>query len=209
MATHLDEVRSTIPRSRWGGPAVCLASAALAAATFPMIGNSLRPVDGVATTTLFADAAGRLEATALLGSFAAAGLFLAAVRLSRVIPGGRGVVTGIAGGAVALMLAVYTSAFAAGSTVAARMLDDPGPGVGEAALVAVNMADFARLAPSLALAVAVALSRRHLPKPITVSAAVLAFLFLTPVTAWIGAVLAPVWLGIAGALAKADGHPKQ
>ena len=199
MTTNVQQHASSKPATGRGGTAVCIASAVLAAATFPVIGNSLRPVPGVDTTALFADAAGRLQLASVLGVLASAGLFLAAARLAQQVPGIGGKVAGLAGGAVALMLGIYVAVFSAGSIVAGQMLEAPGPGVGEAALVALNMADLARYAPSLALVVTVVLCRRHLPKSVVVTAGVLAVMFLVPMTSWIAAILTPVWLGLAGA----------
>jgi hypothetical protein len=113
-------------------------------------------------------------------------------------------VVGGAGAAVALMLALYTASFAAGA-IATQTLEDPGNGVGEAALVISNTADLARSAPSLALLLAAWAARRHLPKAVSVVVVILAATFVLPITSWLAALATPVWLGVAGAFARTDG----
>ena len=202
MTTHTDTTPLGTTTTTWPTRVACLGSAALAAAIFPIIGNTLRPVEGVPATELFAEAANRLLLAGILAAYAAAGLFLAAARLRQQLPGLAGAVAGAAGAAVALMLAVYTASFAAGAIVT-QMLDDPGSGVGEAALVLVNATDLARSAPSLALLLAAWAARRHLPRPVSVAAVILAAMFVLPITAWLAAIVTPVWLGVAGAFARA------
>ena len=200
MTTHTDTTPFGDTTTAWPTRVVCLGSAALAAAIFPIIGNTLRPVEGVPATEMFAEGSNRLLLAGILAAYAAAGLFLAAARLRQQLPGLAGTVAGLAGAAVALMLAVYTASFAAGAIVT-QMLDDPGNGVGEAALVLVNAADLARSAPSLALLLAAWAARRHLPRPASVTAVILAAMFVLPLTSWLAAFATPVWLGVAGALA--------
>jgi hypothetical protein len=81
--------------------------------------------------------------------------------------------------------------------VADYVLTEAGPGVGEAALVVLNVVEITRYAPGLLLVAAVLVARRRLPRTITVPAAVLAALTVFPMTSWVAAVLIPVWLGIA------------
>lgn len=207
MTTHTEATRLATTTTTWPARAVCLGSAALAAAIFPIIGNTLRPVEGVPATELFAEGADRLLLAGIIAAYAGAGLFLAAARLRRHLPGLAGTVAGAAGAAVALMLAVYTASFAAGAIVT-QMLDDPGNGVGEAALVLVNTADLARSAPSLALLLAAWAARRHLPKAVSVAAVILAAMFVLPMTAWLAALATPVWLGVAGAFVRTNEAPQ-
>jgi hypothetical protein len=111
-------------------------------------------------------------------------------------------VVAYAGAATAILLALYYGSFAAGALVGTDLLTVPGPGVGEAALVAANMIEFGRFAAGLALAVGVAVAYRRIPKGLAISAIVMAVLAATPFTAWVAAILIPVWLGIAGALVR-------
>lgn len=138
----------------------------------------------------------------LVGSHVAvlvsAGLFLAAVRLGRVVPGAVGAVITAAGSAVALMYAGYYSAFGAGAVLVDA--GTSGPGIGEAAWVVLNAMEITRFAPALALVVAATVAGRVLPRWVRVSAGVLAVVTLVPMTAWVAALLVPVWLGLSAAL---------
>ena len=203
MTTNTDTTPIAEDTTTWPVRTVCLGSAALAAAIFPIIGNTLRPMEGVPATELFAEGANRLLLAGILAAYGGAGLFLAAARLRQHLPGLSGAVAGVAGAAVALMLAVYAASFAAGAIVT-EMLDDPGDGVGEAALVLLNTADLARSAPSLALLLAAWAARRHLPRALSVAAVILAAMFVLPITAWLAALATPVWLGVAGAFVRTD-----
>ena len=60
-----------------------------------------------------------------------------------------------------------TPPYAAGSNVASFVIDEPGPGVGEATLVLLNGLDLARYAPGLLLVAAVLAARRRLPRSVT------------------------------------------
>ena len=75
------------------------------------------------------------------------------------------------------------------------MLDDPGPGLGEAASLMVNLTEITRYAPGLALVVAVVAARRMLPRGVWIPASVLAVMTVFPMTTWLAALLIPVWLG--------------
>jgi len=85
-------------------------------------------------------------------------------------------------------------------TAVARLLDEPGPGLGESTLVVANMVDVTRYAPSLVLLVAALVARRSLPKPVTIAAGVILAMVLFPITTWIAVILTPIWLGVAGAV---------
>lgn len=209
MTVHLEAGTESRPRNtsglagwiaRWIAPGVCLLGTALAAAVVLVMGYGLNVADGEAATRALAEEAGRWQAASMLGLFAAAALGLAAVRLGRRIGGITGAVATAAGAAVAFLLGAYYASFAAGAVVATFSLDNPGPGLGEATLVVANMVDLTRYAPTLLLLVAALVARRSLPKPLTISAAVIVVLIALPFTTWIAAILAPMWLGVAGAV---------
>lgn len=63
------------------------------------------------------------------------------------------------------------------------------------------MVELSRYAPGLLLVGAVLVNRRSLPRTITVTAWVLLAAMVFPMTTWVAAILTPVWLGVAAALA--------
>ncbi|MGH3346564.1 MAG: hypothetical protein ACRDO4_06245 [Nocardioides sp.] len=136
----------------------------------------------------------------ILAVLVSAGLVACAVRLARTVPGDAGGVIALAGGAVALMYAGYYSVFGAGAVVATEALSAPGPGLGEAASLLLNVAEITRYAPGLALVGAAVVARRHLPRGTGVAAGVLVLMTLVPFTSWVAALLIPVWLGVAAAM---------
>lgn len=175
---------------------VGLLGSALAFSCIFLLGGGLVGDSGADVTAALVDEAIRLQLTAITAMFAAVALCVAAVRLGRRIGGDAGSTATVAGVAVSLLMSAYYSVPAAGALVADLLLNDPGPGVGEASLVLLNVVEVTRYAPSLLLVAAVLVARRRLPKAITVSAGLLAVLTVFPMTSWIAAVLIPIWLGV-------------
>lgn len=184
-------------RPRPWGRVVCAAAAIGAAVPFAL--SSFSGDSGEEITASLVDGSMPLMAGGLVAVVVAAGLFLAAVRLGRALPGDAGGVVTLAGSAVALTYAAYYASFAAGGVFATQMTDEPGPGVGEATAVLVNAVEIARFAPGLALVAAVLVVGRHLPRWVRVSAGVLTVMTLLPFTGWVAALLVPVWLGATAA----------
>jgi hypothetical protein len=181
-------------------PPLCLLGAAIAVSCFFVLGIGERGGTGAEVTTHLEANAARYQLASLLAIYAALPLCVAAVRLGRRVGGDAGRVASAAGTAVALLMAAYYSAYAAGVSVASLVLDEAGPGVGEATLVLLNGIELARYAPTLLLVTAVLVARRRLSRALTVPAWVLLVLTVFPVTTWIAALLVPVWLGVAGAV---------
>lgn len=181
---------------------VCAAASVLAVVPFALASF---PGDSGAEVTdaLVADAT-TLQLAGIVAVLAAAGLFLAAVRLGDSIGGLAGRVTTSAGTAVALMFGIYYATFAAAGVVATQTFDTPGAGLGESALLVLNVAEIARYAPGLVVVVAAVAARGRLSKGIWIPAAVLGVLTLTPFTSWIAALLIPLWLGLAAAFSGSD-----
>ena len=185
---------------------VCAGAAAAAIAPVVLVGF---PGDsGAEITAGIVEDAVALQVAAFIAVLASAGLFLASVRLGDVLGGMAGRVATAAGAAVAVLFAAYYSTFGAAGTVATVLLDEPGPGLGEAASLLLNVVEITRYGPGLALVVAAVVSRRMLAKAIWIPAAVLAVMSLAPFTAWIAAVLIPMWLGLAAAF-PGDGRPRR
>ena len=179
----------------------CLLAAAVTAGCFFVLGIGSGAGTGAEVTARLADNAARYQLASIMAIFAAVGLGLAAVRLGRRVGGQEGTVATVAGAAVAFLCAAYYSAYAAGSNVASFVIDEPGSGVGEAALVLLNGFELARYAPGLLLVAAILVARRRLPRSITIPAWVLLVVTLFPMTTWVAALVIPVWLGVAAALA--------
>ena len=154
---------------------------------------------GSAITQVLVEDSTPLTAGSLLAVLVAAGLLLASVRLGRSVSGDAGRVLLVAGSGVALLYAAYYGVFGAGAVVAGQMLSDPGPGLGEASVLLLNMAEIARFAPGLALVAAAVVARRELPRGVWGSAAVLLVLVFVPLTTWVAALLTPLWLAVAAA----------
>jgi hypothetical protein len=182
------------------GRIVCGLTAAVAIAPFAT--SELTGSTGTAITAGLVEDGVVLMVGSIVAVLAAAGLFLAAVRLGRAVGGDAGLLVTAAGSAVALMYAGYYAVFGAGGVVATQMLDEPGPGLGEAASLMLNVMEIARYAPSLALVAAVVVAGRHLPRWVRVSAGLLTFLAIVPLTSWVAALVAPVWLGVTAALVR-------
>ena len=187
----------TAPASRpWGR----LASAAAAALTVPVFAlTSLTGDTGAEITAGLVDDQVTLTVGALLAVLVAAGLLVAAVRLGRSVSGDTGSVIVASGCAVAVLYAAFYSVFGAGAVVATQTLAAPGPGLGEAASLLLNIAEITRFAPGLALVAAGVVARRELPRGVGISAAMLAVMTLAPMTSWVAALLIPAWLGISAA----------
>lgn len=164
---------------------------------------SLSGDTGAEVTSGLVDNAVRLQLGGIIATFVAAGLIAAAVSLGRTLPGLSGAVVGVAGTAVAVFYGAYYATFAAAAVVGNQMLEEPGAGLGEGSLLALNLVEIARYAPTLALVVAAVAARRSLSKPVWVFAAVLAVATVFPMTTWAAAIVAPAWLAVAAAGAGA------
>ena len=198
--TVLSHAATSAPSKRHPVPWPQLICVAAAAATVPVfLLTSLTGDTGAEITAGLVDDAVALGVGSILAVLVSAALVLAAVRLGRSVPGDAGTVLLAAGCAVALMYAGYYAVFGAGGVVASQMLDEPGPGLGEATSLLLNIMEITRYAPGLALVAAAVAARRHLSRWIHVTAAVLLVLTLVPLTSWAAALLAPLWLALAGA----------
>ena len=198
--TVLSHAATTAPSKRHPVPWAQLICVAAAAATVPVfLLTSLTGDTGAEIAAGLVDDAVALGVGSILAVLVSAALVLAAVRLGRSVPGDAGTVLLAAGCAVALMYAGYYAVFGAGGVVASQMLDEPGPGLGEATTLLLNIMEITRYAPGLALVAAAVAARRHLSRWIHVTAAVLLVLTLVPLTSWAAALLAPMWLALAGA----------
>lgn len=186
--------------------AVCVVSAVL---TVPVLALAdLGSGDsGAAITRVLVEDRTALTVSSLLATVVAAGLLLAAVRLGRSVSGDAGRLLLVAGSGVAVLYAAYHGVFGAGAVVATQMLEDPGPGLGEAALLLLNQTEIARFAPGSALMAAAVVARRELPRAVWETAAALLVLLLVPFTTWVAAVLTPLWLAVAGATRGATPSP--
>lgn len=198
ISSPLDVARSEAAGDR-GARLVCAATAVLTVPVFLL--TDLGSGDsGAAITRVLVEDRTALTAGGLLAVLVAAGLLLAAVRLGRSVSGDTGRVVLVAGSGVALLYAAYYAVFGAGAVVAGEMLSNPGPGLGEASALLLNMAEIARFAPGLALVAAAVVARRELPRAVWATAAVLLVLVLAPFTTWVAALLTPLWLAVAAAL---------
>lgn len=186
--------------SDWVPRLLCAASVVGAVAAFAL--SELRGDSGAEVTAGLVADAGPLTAGSIIAVLAAAGLVLAAVRLGRAVGGGLGATVTTAGAAVAVLFAAFYATFGAGAVVATQSLADPGPGLGESALLLLNLVEITRYAPTLVLAVAAVVARRVLPRPVWIAAAVIAVLTVVPFTSWVAALLAPVWLGASAAATR-------
>lgn len=207
MATTHVSTPTTLPRlsaARLTVP-VCLLASALAAGCFFVLGIGARGGGGADVLAQLDQNVTRYQLASLLGVWAAAGLSVAAARLGRRIGGDAGRLATVAGIAIAFLMAAYYSAYAAGVAVSQFVLDESGPGVGESSLVLLNLVELSRYAPGLVLVGAVLVARRRMPRTITVPAWVLLAAMVFPMTTWVAAILAPIWLGVAGALAGGHG----
>jgi hypothetical protein len=188
------------PAVRLSGP-LCLIGAVAAAGCFAVLGIGEAGGTGAEVTAKLGDNAGRYQLASILAVFTAVPLAVAAARLGRRIGGDAGRLATLAGVLVAVLMSAYFSAYAAGVAVAEFVLDEAGPGVGESTLVLLNLIELTRYAPGLLLVGAVLAARSRLPRGITIPAWVLLVLTLVPMTTWLAALIIPVWLGVAGALA--------
>jgi uncharacterized membrane protein YozB (DUF420 family) len=180
-----------------------VAAGLASAAVVGLVGlDALAGDDPASMTTSLVENAGTLQLLAVVAGLAGAGLFVATARLARSLAGCHRQVALAAGTAVAVLFVAYLSATTAGADVASLLLAEPGPGVAESTLVALNVLGIARYAPSLALFAVGLLAGPALPRLLRWSAGLLAVATLVPVTGWVAALLAPVWLGVAGCLAR-------
>jgi hypothetical protein len=183
-----------------GARIACVATAVLTVPVFLL--TDLGSGDsGAAITQVLVEDGTALTTGSLLAVLVAAGLLLSAVRLGRSVGGDAGRVVLVAGSGVAMLYASYYGVFGAGAVVAGQMLGDPGPGLGEASVLLLNMTEIARFAPGLALVAAAVFARRELPRGVWVAALVLLVLVFVPFTAWVAALLTPLWLAVAAASA--------
>lgn len=197
ISTPLDAARPVAAQDR-GARIACAATAVLTVPVFLL--TDLGSGDsGAAVTQVLVEDSTALTAGSLLAVLVAAGLLLSAVRLGRSVGGDAGRVVLVAGGGVALLYAAYYAVFGAGAVVAGQMLSDPGPGLGEASVLLLNMAEIARFAPGLALVAAVVVARRELSRGVWAPAALLLVLVFVPLTTWVAALLTPLWLAVAAA----------
>lgn len=186
--------RTTSGRRPW---ARITCAAAAAATVIPFALSQLSGTTGAEINAGLIEDRSQLLIGTYVAVWVAAGLFLAAVRLGRTVPGAVGAVITAAGSAVALLYAGYYSAFGAGAVLVDP--DRSGPGIGEAAWVVLNAMELTRFAPAFALVVAALLAGSALPRWVRVVAALLAVTTLVPMTAWVAALLVPVWLGVSAA----------
>jgi hypothetical protein len=188
----------------WPARAVAASGAVLALAVVPLFGDPLRGSDGGAVGDALVSVAMKAQLVAIAAVFASAALMVAAARLRAALPGLAGHVAGAAGTATAVLFAAYYSTFAAGAIVGDLVLTTRSPGLGEATLVVLNVVELVRFGTGFALlvAAAAALRTRALPRTVGIVAAVLAVAQALPMTGWLAALAVPVWLGVAGALAR-------
>lgn len=197
VSTPLTSARAEASPDR-AARAACLLAGVLTVPVFALTDLGSGETGAAVTDVLVEDRA-TLISGSLMAVLVAAGLMLATVRLARSVAGDAGRVMAVAGGGVALLYAAYYSVFGAGAVVASQMLADPGPGLGEASYLLLNMAEIARFAPGLALVAAAVVARRELPRGLWVTAAALLVLVFVPFTTWVAALLTPAWLAVAGA----------
>ena len=186
-----------------GGTAARVASAAGAAlALVPFALCTFSGDTGAEITASLLDKATSLQVGAAVAALAGALILVAAVRLAERVPGTAGRVLAGAGTAVAELFVAYYASFGTGAIVADLAVTDPGPGVGEGTALLVNLTELTRYAPGLALTGAAVVARRHLPRGVWVTAAVLAVMTAFPLTSWVAALLIPIWLGISAAAVR-------
>ena len=192
-----------LPHAAAARPWGRIACAAAALGTVPVFAlGALTGDTGGEVTAGLADDSVTLITCSILAVMVSAGLFLAAARLGRVIGGDAAPLVTLAGGALALMYAAYYSVFGAGGIVASQMLTDPGPGLGEAASLLLNVMEVARYAPGLALVAAVLAAGARLPRWVRATAGILVVMTLVPFTSWMAALLIPLWLGASAAVLR-------
>ena len=143
-----------------------------------------------------------LRVVAYLACFGAVGLFVATASLADALPGWRRQLATSAGTAVAVLSAAYLVTTTAAADVVTGGLSDPGPGVVEATLVSLQTLGITRYAATVALASLGVLAGDRLPRWMRIAAGVLAVAAMGTPVAWVAALLAPVWLGLAGALCR-------
>lgn len=194
MSTATTAVQTTTRHLSWARIA-CGAAAVGAVAPFALL-QLTGDTGADITAGLLAD-----RTVLILGTYVAvlvsAGLFVAAVHLGRLVPGTTGALVTAAGSAVSLMYAGYYAVFGAGAVIVSGA---SGPGLGEAAWHALNVMEITRYAPGLALVAAAVAAGAHLPRAVRVTAGILVFLTVVPLTSWVAALLIPVWLGVSAAV---------
>lgn len=142
-----------------------------------------------------------LEVGAILAAVGAALLFAAAARLGAAMGGLAGTVATASGAAVAAIFAAYYGVFGA-SAATVRLAEAPSDAIGDATQLLLNLVDYARYAPGLALVLSAVAAKDALPKGVWITAIVLGVLTVVPMTTWAAAVLIPVWLGISAATTR-------
>lgn len=199
VSTPLTSARAEASPDR-AARAACLLAGVLTVPVFALTDLGPGESGAAVTDVLVADRA-MLVTGSLMALLVSAGLILATVRLARSVTGDAGRVMAVAGGGVAILYAAHYGVFGAGAVVASQMLADPGPGLGEASYLLLNVVEIARFAPGLALVAAAVVARRELPRGLWVTAAALLVLVFVPFTTWVAALLTPPWLAVAGARA--------
>jgi hypothetical protein len=200
---------TTIPRpantsTTRGDTAARAVSAAGAALTVVAVALcSVSGSTGEDVVDSLAERGATLEVGAGAAAFAAAALLVSAARLGR-LGGTAGTVLRLSGSLVAGFTALYYAVFGGAAAAAEVSLSAPGAGLGEATLLLLNVTDFARYGPGLALVAAALCCRRVLPTWLVAVAGLLALAGAVPWTAWAAALVIPVWLGVAGAVVAAD-----
>jgi hypothetical protein len=196
----IDELTITDQASENREVPIRMACGAAALAAFvPFVLCELDGRSGAAITSGLVEGATSQQLGAIVATLVATLLIPAALRLARYADGLSGAVIGAAGVAVAALYAAYYASFGAAAVVADQMLDDPGPGLGEAASLLVNITEITRYAPGLALVGGAVAARRFLPRGVWIPAAVLAVATVFPLTSWVAALIIPVWLGASAA----------
>ena len=180
-----------------------LGGAALSVAAVVALGDPLRGAgSGEAVTQSLVAVAGAVQLSALLAGLSAAALLVASVALG-ARAGAWGRVLALGGVLTSVLMAAYFAAFGGGALVATQVLDEVGPGLGEATLVAANQTGLLRYVGGVLLlgAAASAGLRRSASLPRLVGWSAVAFLVLlvVPMTGWIVALVLPVWLGVVAA----------
>ena len=186
---------ATPTADRWG-KVVCLAAVPIAVGAF--LATELTGDSGAEITAGLVDDSALLMGAAYVAVLGGAGLVLAAVRLGQRVSGRHGSLMTAAGVAVAVLFAAYYATFGAAG-VEAQTLDRPGPGLGEAAILMLNIVEITRYAPGLALVAAAMAAGSRLPRAARYTAGAL---MVVPFTSWVAALLIPVWLGVTAAVAR-------
>ncbi|WP_148571913.1 hypothetical protein [Nocardioides caldifontis] len=199
--TALAATPTTGTTDRPWGRIVCAATAVGTFVPFAML--EITGDSGAEMTAGLVDDVTLLMSGSMVAVLVAAGLFVAAARLGKAVGGEPGILVTATGSAVALMFAGFYAVFGAGGVVAAEVMAEPGPGVGEATSVLLNTMEIMRYAPGLALTAVVLLAGARFPRWVRGTAAFLVLLTLVPFTSWVAALLIPLWLPAVAAKVRA------